>query len=197
MSAQPNRITSADYLAYDASHPGKHEFWNGQIVAMTGASPNHSKLTFDLTRALGLALDAKGCDGFTSDTRVDIPGGNYAYPDLVIACDPDFDGTTNPPTLLNPLLIVEVTSKSTQHIDRSKKLRSYTQIPSLQAYWLFEQDERSVTLFERVGDLWSIRGASGEDAMIESFLFEQTFRLGDLYARLDLPDDAFDLIDQG
>ena len=186
---KPARLTAADYLAYDASHPGKHEFWNGRIVAMAGASPNHNKLTRPVRVLARLsAADDRGCDGFTSDQRVDVPSGNYAYPDLVVACDPEYDGTHKPITLLNPLLIVEIMSPSTQHIDRSRKLRAYTQIPSLQAYWLFEQDERAATLFERVGDLWSIRGVSGEDGVIESSLFERTFSMGELYKRLDLDD---------
>jgi Uma2 family endonuclease len=181
------KLTAADYLAYDASHPGKHEFWFGQIVAMAGASPRHSKLTFDLIRALGPALDARGCDGFSSDTRVRLPEGNYVYPDVTVACDPDFDDD-RPPTLRNPLLIIEVSSPSTQHVDRTKKLAAYVQLPSLQVYWLFEQDERAVTLFDRSGDLWAIRYLHGEDAVIETPLFDQTFALGDLYRRLGLDD---------
>jgi Uma2 family endonuclease len=188
-------MTEAEYLEYDRTHEGKHEFfdgclvpWNGEVLGMAGASPEHNLLGGAVFAALHAAARGRGCKAFGPDLRVRIPSGRYVYPDATVACDFQYDDS-NPRTLLNPLLVVEVASPSTVTKDRTTKLSAYTSTDSVQAYWLFESDRAFVTLYERRADFWSLRTLSGLDATLDSPLFDEPFALADLYADLDLPDD--------
>lgn len=189
MSAARQRLTPAEYLAYDAEREGKHEFWHGRIVAMAGAGPDHNRLLFRLSASLAPLIYAGQCDGFVSDQRVELPHGNYVYPDFVAACEARFDEGT-PPSLLNPLLIVEVLSPSTEHVDTSTKVEGYLQIASLRAYWILDPRQRLATLYERAGERWTIRHVRGAGGVIASDLFGARLSLRDLYEPLRLPPDS-------
>jgi Uma2 family endonuclease len=186
------RMTEAEYLEYDRTHEGKHEFfdgylvpWNGEVLGMAGGSPEHSLLGSAILAALHGAARRKKCRAFNPDIRVRVPSGRYVYPDATVACDPRYDDS-NPRTLLNPLLVVEVASPSTVDKDRTTKLSAYTSMDSVHAYWLFESNRAFVTLYERRDEFWSLRTLSGLDATLDSPLFDEPFALADLYADLDL-----------
>jgi Uma2 family endonuclease len=99
---------------------------------------------------------------------------------VTVACAPEFDDA-RPASLLNPLLIVEVASPSTADLDRTVKLEAYTQIASLKAYWIFDQEQPAAMLYERRGDLWAFRALRGLDATLVSPLFDTEFSFADLY----------------
>jgi Uma2 family endonuclease len=123
MSSQPTAyLTPEQYLAIEREADHKSEYVDGEMVAMTGASRRHNLVAFNLTREISRQLRGRPCEGYASDMRVRVPSARlYTYPDVVVVCgDPLFeDGYVD--TLLNPTLIIEVLSESTELYDRGKK----------------------------------------------------------------------------
>ena len=141
MSALPvqRQWTEQEYLDFERSAEEKHEFVDGQIIAMAGCNRRHNALTSRLGFALEKSLEGQTCEPFTSDMKVHIPAtGRYRYPDASIACEPGFlDGTED--VLVNPCVIFEVLSKSTEAEDRGEKFEDYRSIPSFKEYVLVWQ----------------------------------------------------------
>jgi Uma2 family endonuclease len=143
MATAPNTLTIEEYLRLERASEEKHEYIDGQMFAMAGANRKHRKITANIHFAL-LAKEAEfGCVSDNSDTRLFIPGTRrYTYSDVVMTCGEEQrhqDDVMD--TLLNPTLIVEVLSPSTEGYDRGKKFLSYTSIPSFAEYLLVSQDE--------------------------------------------------------
>lgn len=133
--------TPQEYLLWEETQPTRHEYLNGQIFAMAGASPEHNDIVANLLGALGNQLRDKPCRARGLDQRVKIPEtGLYTYPDALVVCGrPEYEDEKRL-TLLNPTVIVEVLSDSTESYDRGKKFRHYRSIPSFQDYLLVAQD---------------------------------------------------------
>ncbi|WP_020588798.1 Uma2 family endonuclease [Desulfobacter curvatus] len=154
MTAQPqdkNNMTPAEYLAMErGSLDIKHEFFDGEIFAMVGAKINHVRINANLTGELRNHFkgNKSPCEVLPNDMRVKIENG-YVYPDIVISCgevkfeDNEFD------TLINPVVIMEILSDSTEAFDRGKKFAYYRAISTLQEYLLVSQDEYHVEQFIR------------------------------------------------
>ncbi len=138
MSAQPDyrHYTAEEYLALERKAEYKSEFFNGEIFMMAGASERHNVIATSLTILIGNHLWRKSCQPYGSDMRLHIPENSlYTYPDLTVVCGKaEFLENANPDTLLNPVLIVEVLSGSTEKYDRGGKFRLYRSIPSLRGY---------------------------------------------------------------
>jgi Uma2 family endonuclease len=139
----------------------KHEFFNGEIFAMAGAHPNHNTLSVNLIREIGNELIKKGrpCRVFNSDQRVraEQPSASrigYFYPDVSVVCGKPEFSSDNPPTLLNPTLIIEVLSDSTREYDFGKKLDYYRAIASVQEIVFMSFDKVRVSVFRRQNDAW-------------------------------------------
>jgi Uma2 family endonuclease len=162
MSSQPiPSISPAEYLREERLCPTKHEYVDGEIFAMAGASAAHNAITFAASGLLYAALRGSKCRGFGSDLRVATGTARddiYTYPDLSIVCgEPQFLDA-NRDTLLNPVVLVEVLSPSTAAYDRGKKFERYRRIPSLQEYVLLEQDRVHAEIFTRQDDnTWVLR----------------------------------------
>nr|WP_315042156.1 Uma2 family endonuclease [uncultured Moraxella sp.] len=146
MSALLKPISEYDYLQKYANHPTtRYELIDGQICAQAGASRKHNRITLNVATKLQLHLQGNPCQPYASDLKVKV-GENYFYPDVVVDCGDD-DYTAN-----KPVLIVEVLSKSTAFLDKTKKLWEYAQLETLQEYATVEQDVKKVTIFRRVND---------------------------------------------
>jgi phenylacetic acid degradation protein len=131
-----------DYLDVEKHSGLRHEFYQGTIFAMAGASQEHNRIVFNMTRSLILKTQGNSCDIFGSDQRVHIPANSlYTYPDLTILCKQSaiYEGNMN---LINPGVIIEVLSPTTKDYDRTTKFRLYQDIPTFQEYILI--DSRSV-----------------------------------------------------
>lgn len=152
MAQAERTVTYDEYLALDDNSAGtKHEFDNGQIVAMSGGSLRHSELAFRVNVAVGNGLK-QGCRGFQSDGRVRIlTTGRATYPDLTVVCGPiERDpADTKGRTITNPTLIVEVLSPTTEADDRGAKWGHYMRVTSLKEYILVSQDEPRVERYRR------------------------------------------------
>lgn len=155
--AQPeSRVSYEEYLAFDDASQAKHEYVNGQVLAMAGGSRRHSALASRVSAALENGRRG-GCIAFQADMRIRILAtGRAAYPDASVVCGP-LEGDPadkKDHTITNPTLIVEVLSPTTEADDRGEKWAHYQRIPSLQEYILISQDRMSVERFRRDGEKW-------------------------------------------
>ncbi|MGI9175344.1 MAG: Uma2 family endonuclease [Rhodothermales bacterium] len=180
-------VSPEDYLAAEVEADVRHEYAGGHVFAMAGASRQHNQLTGNFVTELNNRLRERGCRVATSDQRVQTRDDAYRYPDVVVHCgEGHFAG--NPDTLLNPELLVEVTSISTAEADRIDKLTEYIEIESLREYWIAEQDRALVTQYVRDGADWRVRFVRGLDASLQSEHFGVEIPVTDLYALVELPE---------
>jgi len=149
------RLTPEEYIAFERKAPFKNELIKGQIVAMSGASRAHNRITGDVFNGISNQLVGSDCEAFIGDMRVKTgTTASYFFPDVVVACqelrfeDDVFD------TLLNPIIVVEVLSPSTEADDRGEKFDRYRQLASLQEYSLVLQDRVRVEHYLRRGTQW-------------------------------------------
>ena len=180
------RMTAAEYLTQERAASYRSEFFNGEMFAMAGGSLNHSRIAKNVIRQLGNQLATSPCEPFTSDLRVVCPTGLMTYPDVSVICgDPAFeDGRKD--SILNPTLLVEVLSQTTERYDRSKKFDNYRTIESLREYVLIAQDEPMIQTFSRNDDgTWTLRVANALDQRIPLTSIDCELRLADIYDRVD------------
>jgi Uma2 family endonuclease len=166
MSAQPTpRLTPEEYLAIERAAEFKSEYYDGQVFAMSGGTFPHVLTISNLSRSLGNALAPCGCRVLSSDLRVRAAGRAYCYPDVAVVCEAPRFADDQKDTLLNPIVLVEVLSKSTEAHDRGLKFTRYRLIESLQEYVLVSQVEPRIEVFQRgPGAEWIFRDFSGLDA---------------------------------
>lgn len=129
-------ISEEAYLQGELTSEIKHEFIDGEIFAMAGASKNHERISGNVYRKIGNFLDTSSCEPFSSDVKVKV-GMNFFYPDVMVVCN---EQTEHPYYSESPTILVEVLSSSTRRIDQTIKRISYQSIPSLREYLLIEQD---------------------------------------------------------
>ena len=144
------RLPPAEYLAIERAAKFKSEFFAGEMFAMAGASPAHVLITSNVNREIGTQLKGRPCRVYSSDLRVKVSAtGLHTYPDVVVVCgDQQFDDEKRD-TLLNPTLIVEVLSPTTEAYDRSDKFDHYRQMESVEEYVLIAQDRPRVEHYAR------------------------------------------------
>jgi Uma2 family endonuclease len=149
MSAQPPaRLTEEEYLEIERATEFRNEYYDGHMYVMSGGSATHAFIIGNLMGALHNALREKPCRIASSDFRVRVPPERfYTYPDIVVVCDPI--QLFQKDTLLNPVLLIEVLSPSTESRDRGFKFDRYRAIDSLQEYALVSQFEPHVEVFRR------------------------------------------------
>ncbi len=178
-------ISEDEYLIREPEAAYKSEFRNGRVVAMTGASPAHSLITGNVFSEIHYQLKNRPCRVFTSDTRIKVERAHlYTYPDLSVVCEePRFDRRDRH-ALINPTLIVEVLSPSTEAYDRGQKFCWYRQLSSLREYVLVAQDSVCVERFSKGedGEWTSTRVEDMADA-IDLPAIGCRLHLADVYAK--------------
>jgi Uma2 family endonuclease len=189
MGAQPKPyLTIEDYLDLERKSEQRHEFLDGELLAISGGTFAHSRLQANLIVELSSLLRSRPCVVNTADMRVKCEAtGLYTYPDVSVVCgEPKFE-TERRDTLLNPRLIVEVLSPSTEAYDRGAKFQHYRQVTSLQEYVLVSQSHVRVERFLRTAEgEWSLRQVDGLDASIYLASLDVNLRLADLYHKVEL-----------
>jgi len=187
MTAEPQRRLSADdYLALERASETRSEYLDGEVFAMAGASREHNLIATNVVGTLHPQLKARGCEKYASDMRVRIAAtGLYTYPDVVVVGgQPRFEDEERD-TLLNPTLIVEVLSPSTEDYDRGRRFAHYRSIPSLQVYLLVRQDRAHVELFTRQrDDRWVLWETDDLGATVDLSAIGATIALADVYDRV-------------
>jgi Uma2 family endonuclease len=153
------RLTEDQYLRMEEAAKTRHEFRDGEIVDMAGGTEQHAAIAANLISELHARLKVKPCKPYGSDLRLRIgDSSNYVYPDVMVICgSPEFHRPPSRSTILNPRLVIEVTSASTEADDRGRKFSDYRTIDSLQEYLLVSQDRMEVETFYRQPDgIWAI-----------------------------------------
>jgi Uma2 family endonuclease len=184
MSQQPKTLlTVEEYLDLERQADYKSEYYQGEIFAMSGGSPNHSLIATNCARLLGNALQGSGCRVYNSDLRVHVVTVNmYTYPDITVVCD---KSDIVDESLLNPLVLVEVLSPSTESYDRGQKFAFYRSIPSLREYVLVAQERQSIEVFRRNDTgIWELH--LPQDGVIELASVGCSIRLEDVYADVEI-----------
>lgn len=187
MSAVAKRTwTPAEYLAMERASEEKHEYLDGEIHLMSGASRNHNVVMANTLASLHAQLRQRPCVVFPSDMRVKVSETwTYTYPDISVVCDPPELEDTFLDTLLNPTLIIEVLSPSTESYDRGRKFQHYRALPSLREYLLISQDEARIEHYVRqANDEWLLSDAVGLDATLDLNSIGCYLALADVYEKV-------------
>ncbi|MCK8604443.1 Uma2 family endonuclease [Desulfoferrobacter suflitae] len=186
-----SRYTAEQYLELERRADYKSEFINGQIYAMSGANRIHNQITFNLAGLLHSQLRGRPCEAYVADMRVKISStGMYAYPDVAALCGDALFEDTHLDTLINPTLIIEVLSPSTEAYDRGGKFAHYRKIQSLIEYVLIAQDRYSVERFLRQEDQWLFSESTDLSGVVHLQSIECDLSLRDIYDKVAIPDDA-------
>ncbi|KAF0250484.1 MAG: hypothetical protein FD167_110 [bacterium] len=185
MSSQPKKYyTLEEYFEIERNSENKYEYWDGQIFAMGGASPEHNEISVNLIREISTQLRGRPCKLFNSDQRVKVPvWPPYRYPDLVALCgNPEYEDIGGVKALLNPALVIEVLSPSTEAFDRGDKFSYYKSIPSFCEYILVAQHRPYITqLVKQSDNKWLLSEAIGLDASLHLSSIDCTLTLNDIY----------------
>lgn len=188
-TAASGYVTPEEYLERERKAEFKSEYFRGQIVAMGGASRYHGRIVTNLIQEIGQQLRNRDCNLYASELRVSVSrAGMYAYPDIVVTCgeekfvDDAFD------TLLNPVLIIEVLSKSTQIYDRGQKFEAYRCSESLSEYVMVAQDKMQLEQYTRQQDGRWLFGEWNRPADLIRFeSIGVDVPLSNIYAKIDFP----------
>lgn len=159
MSAVPRvKLTPAEYLARERDATFKSEYYDGEMFAMAGGSPEHALIALNVGAECRSRLTGRQCHTYSSDLRVRItPTGLYTYPDVTIVCGELRCADDDPTTIVNPTVLFEVLSQSTEAYDRGVKAAHFRRLESLSAYVLIAQDSPQVEMHARASDgSWAI-----------------------------------------
>ena len=185
------KMTPEEYLAFERASEEKHEYINGIIVAMSGASRAHNLIAINVGSKIHQALNGKNCEAYPSEMRVFVPEtGLYTYPDLSVVCgEPEFQDS-GLDTLLNPVLLIEILSDSTESYDRGLKFENYRSIKSLREYILVSQNRPSVEKYVMHGDgFWLLSSVKGLDAKITLESIDCPLNLNEVYNKVKFEDE--------
>ena len=178
-AAKYNYISPEEYLEMERASEEKHEYYKGEVFAMSGASIKHNVIAYNINRLAASFLHGKGCKIFGSDFRIYIPDNTlYTYPDFSIICGKaEIIDTDN---ITNPLVIIEIISKSTKDYDRGTKFNLYRNISTLKEYVLIDSTSVSVEIYSRQDDnSWILK---------EYKQFSDTFAISTISLTLSLKD---------
>ena len=186
------RYTLVEYLALEERSLVNHEYDNGKIIPMSGGTPVHSKIKASLVMNLGVAVrnsTVNTQDVFNSDIRIHLPAvGRAVMPDAAVVTGvAEFSIEKPVGLLLNPTLIVEVLSESTENYDRSEKFKLYRTLPSLEEYVLVSQDQARMETFVKKDGKWFLHeDVDGLDASVELTTLGASIALSDIYRNVPL-----------
>ena len=184
-------VTPEEYLDIERTATYRSEYFRGEIFAMAGGSAKHSRIRTNVISLLNVRLNGTPCTTFDSDLRIKCPTGLYTYPDASVVCgNLEFDDE-HQDTVLNPTLLVEVFSKSSEACDRGKKFDHYRTILSIREYVLVSQDEPMVQCFVRNGDgTWTLSVASSLEQNAKIHLIGIDLLVASIYDRVDFTTDT-------
>ena len=194
MAINPERYwTPAEYLAFEREQEeAKHEYLDGSIIpmvetirGMAGASLAHNRIVSNVVIGLGIQMRGRPCDVFSGDMRLHVPAtGLYTYPDIAVLCEEPQFVDDQLDVLLNPNLIIEVLSPSTEAYDRGAKFDHYRSIESLRTYLLIAQDVAHVEQFQRQENGWLLTVAKGLESSVRLESLSCELVLAEVYDRV-------------
>lgn len=184
---EQRNYTVEEYLELEINSEERHEYINGEVVCVTGGTPNHNKIALNLAASLNLGLKRQPYDVFVTDQRLWIPQKRiYTYPDVMVNAHPIEYQEGRRDTLVNPLLIAEVLSNSTQNYDRGEKFLAYRSIPTLQEYILIDQYSIHVEQFCKTDrNRWTLIEFEDAAEMLEMRSLPLQMVIADLYDKIE------------
>ncbi len=184
-------MSEAEYLEFERSSEIKHEYLNGNVFDMTGASRAHNLISGNVFASLHRQLRGKSCEVYHSDMRLKVSAtGLYTYPDISVVCGEAQFRDEQLDTLLNPTLIVEVLSPPTERYDRGKKFQHYRELDSLRELVLISQDSPIIERYVRQAEgKWLLRDAKGLDATLELTSIGCKLSLAEIYEQVSFTNE--------
>jgi Uma2 family endonuclease len=184
MTALPDRLLMSpeEYLVWEETQQERHEYWDGEVIAMAGGTKKHNRVSGNCFNALGDIIADRDCEVYISDIKTQIRGNlKYFYPDVVVSCDPrDRDDQL----VQYPCLIIEVLSPSTESVDRGAKFIYYRKFETLQDYILIQPEQPIVEVFSRnEAGKWVLSDYGLEDVIPLQSL-SSSIAVKDLYDRI-------------
>ncbi len=180
--------TPEEYFERDECFDGRLEYVNGEIIAMAGESPEHNKVAGNIYLNLRISFRGRSCEVYIENVRVRVSESQYRYPDVVALCgEPEFENT-RPQTLLNPMVVFEVLSSSTEHKDTGEKFDEYLQNPTLTDYVLVAQDAMRVRHVHRISENdWQVFSYTQPEDILHLESLDVSLTLADIYAEITFP----------
>ncbi|MGG6265678.1 Uma2 family endonuclease [Leptolyngbya sp. AN03gr2] len=180
------KYTPEEYLEAEVQSDERHEYNDGEILLMAGGLPNHNKIAGNLHTELNVALKREPYSVFVTDQRLWIPDKRiYTYPDVMVMAEPIQCQEGRRDTLINPLLIAEILSQSTQNFDRAGKFSAYRSIASFQEYLLIDQHSVHVEHYTKEENRWILVDYEDENAEISLSSVPCRILVADLYNKVD------------
>ena len=180
-------MSEAEYLAFEEKSKIRHEYMDGELFAMAGATRKHNLLSTNVSTELNIQLRETDCEVYASDFRVKIREGHNVYPDVAVACG-EILTESNDTTLLNPTVVFEVLSKSTEKRDRGDKAEDYFRLESLTDYVLVSQYRIRVEHFSRQkNNVWTLKIYEDLRDVVELKSIKTNVSLELIYFKLNMP----------
>jgi len=188
-AATKRRFTAQEYLALERKSETRNEYYNGEIFAMAGASREHNLIAGNVNAEIRDQILDRPCESYPSDMRVYVEAtGLYTYPDVAVVCgEPRFQDR-EVDTLLNPTVIIEVLSSSTEAYDRGVKFRHYRRIGSLREFVLISQERMMVERYTRRGNDWVLSDLTDPDQVLNLESIGCQIPLDRIYAKITFPE---------
>lgn len=182
-------MSDEEYLAFERASESRHEYLDGQIYAMAGESPEHSTICFNLAAILKPQIRKKNCRGFSPNMKVQTSrSGLYSYPDAMVVCGEPIFLDKHRDVLLNPKVIIEVLSPSTESYDRGRKFFRYQKIKTLSDYLLIAQDEPLIEHFARLpNQRWELSFTSELADSVHITSIDCLLPMAEVYDQIVLP----------
>lgn len=193
----PEIMTGEEYLAFERAAEFRHEFYEGTLVAMAGASERHNQVSLALSSLLFMAMRGHPCRVYAADMRVKpSPNQNYVYPDIFVACPPIEYSDDSHDTILNPQVVIEILSPSTASNDLYRKFDLYREAESLVQYVVVSQDEMRVRSFLRQteGIAWTMVPLDQPDSVLEFPTLGVSISLTDIFQGVEFPKRTNELV---
>jgi len=182
-----SKLTIEEYLEFENASEEKHEYYQGEIFAMSGAKLNHNRIVMNTLFALRNKLTGKPCEPFGSDFRIHIPSNTlFTYPDISVFCSEIETLNNDQFNALNPTVLIEVLSPSTKSYDRGDKFKLYRDIPTLKEYALIDSSSINVECFSKNEEkIWQLHEFKTEDASLQFPSLGISVALSEVYERVE------------
>ena len=178
--------TAEEFLAFEAASEFKHELIDGEVYDMSGGTGEHSQIAANIIFSFLSQLESSSCRVNTSDMMLKVSDDKYLYPDVSVVCgQPEYEDDSRL-ALVNPILVVEVTSPSSADADRGSKRVSYMRLPSVQAYLVIDQHRLCAELYERADVGWRLQVFTSVDDVITLDSLNIELPLARIYRGLSL-----------
>ena len=188
--------TVEEYLEFEMTSPVRHEYADGQIYAMADESKNHNRIVGCLCSILGRHLAGSHCEAFTENVKLKVRPTLFYYPDVVVTCEPVADVEDEDDYVIDdPVLVVEVLSKSTARTDRTEKLREYQYLPNLREYVIISQYRVQVEVYrhQNAGEEWSKQVYSDLQSQVRFDSIGVSVSLADIYRRVRFSENILEI----